>query len=414
MSLLASGLWSVLLGLFVNTAAQSFLYATLPSVGRGMGLLETQTGLILGGGALLGMLTAPAWGFLSEKWGRRPVLVLAISAIAISPLIFALMVGGMAATLPAVTVFVILIVARCIQAAFGSALIPVTQAYAADVTTRETRAAGMGFLGAMLSVGTIAGSVLVWLVGGVSPVLGFATIAAVAFTAFVLSLFFLSEPERHATIEKDGTRVPLQKIWPFLVITSLAFTAYSIVQPIIGLRMMDQFGMAEAAAIGFAGAAITAGGGAMFLSQALVTPRLKWPPVRLLVVGGTGAFAGLLALAVAPGEAFIVIAMAVLGLSLGLVVPGNLAAMSLATGMGAQGKVAGINTVALGLGLGFGPIIGTAVYRFDFAAPFWLAVAVAAGIIVIALLAARREEPATAADGRYAPDAAPIGSQPHP
>jgi hypothetical protein len=71
----------------------------------------------------------------------------------------------------------------------------------------------------------------------------------------------------------------------------------------------------------------------------------------MLVVGGTGAFAGLLALCVAPGLPFIIISMAALGASLGLVVPGNLAAMSLATGMGAQGKVAGINTVALGIGL---------------------------------------------------------------
>jgi len=391
MSILASGLWSVLLGLFVNTAAQSFLYATLPSVGRGVGLIETQTGLILGGGALLGMFTAPVWGFLSEKLGRRPVLIVAMSAVAFSPFVFAVMLAGAAATLPALTIFLILLGARCVQAAFGSALIPVTQAYAADITDSNTRAAGMGFLGAMLSIGTIAGALLVWLVGGISPVIGFATIAAAALLAFVLGLFFLPEPKRHTAIRKDDTTIPLRTIWPYLVITSLAFTAYSIVQPIIGLRMMDQFGLDEAAAVGFAGAAVTAGAGAMFLSQAFLTPRLKWPPLRMLVVGGTGAFAGLLALSVAPSQPFIVIAMAVLGTSLGLVVPGNLAAMSLATGMGAQGKVAGINTVALGIGLALGPIVGTALYRVSYVAPFWLAVGFAAGITVIAVIASRRD-----------------------
>jgi DHA1 family tetracycline resistance protein-like MFS transporter len=86
----------------------------------------------------------------------------------------------------------------------------------------------------------------------------------------------------------------------------------------------------------------------------------------------------------------ILVSMGVLGLSLGLVLPGNLAAMSLATGSGAQGKVAGINTLALGVGLVLGPIAGTAIYQaLGFTAPFWLAGAFALGIVVIAFAAAR-------------------------
>ena len=65
--------------------------------------------------------------------------------------------------------------------------------------------------------------------------------------------------------------------------------------------------------------------------------------------------------------------------------------MSLATGMGAQGKVAGINTVALGIGLALGPIVGTTLYRVSYVAPFWLAVGFAAGITVIAVIASRRD-----------------------
>jgi DHA1 family tetracycline resistance protein-like MFS transporter len=406
MAILASGLWAVLLGLFINTAAQAFLYATLPSVGRGMGLLDTQTGIILGGGALLGMLTAPLWGFMSERFGRRPVLVIAMSAVAISPLVLAVMLGGLAATLPVVAIFVILICARSVQAAFGSALIPVSQAYTADITSEETRTSGMGLVSAAISVGTVTGAVLVWIVGGLSPMIGFALIAASAATAFVLALFFLPEPKRHIVREKSEQRIPIGKIWPFFVITSLAMTANTIVQPTIGLRLMDQFGLPEAAAVGFAGAAITCTALAMFFSQAVLTPRLKWPPVRMLRVGGIGAVAGLLALVLADNLPMIIVSMAVLGLSLGLVLPGNLAAMSLATGSGAQGKVAGINTLALGVGLVLGPIAGTAIYQaLGFAAPFWLAAAFALCIVIIAFVAARGE-PA-------APEVLPDTPHPH-
>lgn len=387
MSLLKSGLWTVLLGLFANTAAQAYLYATLPAAGRGIGLLETQTGLILGGGAILGMLTAPGWGFLSERWGRRRVLVLAMSAIGISPLVLALMLGGIAATLPVMAVFAILLCARGVQAAFGSALIPVSQAYVADITPDDKRTTGMGILSATISIGTVTGAVLVWVVGGFSPTLGFALIAALAVTAFTIALLRLPEPKRHVAVERDASRIPFGKIWPFLLITAFAMTANSIVQPVIGLRLMDQFGFEQAAAIGFAGAAVTCSGLAMMVSQAFLTARLKWPPLTMLRVGGTGAVVGLVILSLADSQVMMIASMIVIGLSLGLVLPGNLAAMSLATGSGAQGKVAGVNTLALGIGLAAGPIAGTAIYKLDFTAPFWLAAALALCITLIALAA---------------------------
>lgn len=387
MSILKSGLWTVLLGLFVNTAAQSFLYATLPSVGRSMGLLETQTGIILGGGAILGMLTAPIWGFLSERLGRRPVLVLAISTVGISPLVLAFMLGGVAASLSATMVLIVILLARSVQAAFGSALIPVSQAYVADITPPERRTAGMGVLSATIGIGTVGGSALVWLVGGFSSAAGFAFIGISAFLAFGLALALLPEPRRHTMIERDANVIPFAKIWPFFTVTALAMTAYSIVQPVIGLRLMDQFNLPDTSAIGLAGAAVTCTAVAMVIAQAIVTPRLRWPPALMVQVGGLGAAAGLVVIALATDIVLILVAMTWLGLSLGLVLPGTLAAMSLSTGPGAQGKVAGANTVAFGIGLAAGPIAGTAIYGIGFTAPFWFAAMLALGVAGFALIA---------------------------
>jgi MFS family permease len=314
MKLLATGLWAVLLGLFVNTAAQAYLYATLPTAGRGIGLIETQTGLILGGGAILGMLTAPVWGFMSERFGRRRVLLIAMSAVGISPFVLAIMLGGSAAALPVAPIFAILLCARGVQAAFGSALIPVSQAYVADITPDATRTTGMGYLGATISIGTVAGAGLVWAIGGFSPVLGFALIAAAAVLSFVLGVILLPEPQRHLVAEKSGAAVPFGAVWPYFTITALAMTANSIVQPVIGLRMMDQFGLEQTAAIGFAGAAVTCSGLAMMISQAIITPRLNWPPVRMLRVGGLCAALGLALLALADNQALIIVSMAIMGL----------------------------------------------------------------------------------------------------
>jgi DHA1 family tetracycline resistance protein-like MFS transporter len=251
----------------------------------------------------------------------------------------------------------------------------------------------MGYLGATISIGTVAGAGLVWAIGGFSPVLGFALIAAAAVLSFLLGVILLPEPRRHLVAEKSGAAVPFGAVWPYFTITALAMTANSIVQPVIGLRMMDQFGLEQTGAIGFAGAAVTCSGLAMMISQAIITPRLNWPPVRMLRVGGLCAALGLALLALADNQALIIVSMAIMGLSLGLVLPGNLAAMSLATGTGAQGKVAGVNTLALGVGLATGPIVGTALYRMSYGAPFWLAGALALLIAVLAVVAAMLKAP---------------------
>nr|MBL8457156.1 MFS transporter [Zoogloeaceae bacterium] len=62
------------LALLCNAAGQSFLNVVLPPLGRRLGFSDLQTGLILSVSALLLMLTAAAWGYASERIGRRPVI----------------------------------------------------------------------------------------------------------------------------------------------------------------------------------------------------------------------------------------------------------------------------------------------------------------------------------------------------
>jgi hypothetical protein len=75
--------------------------------------------------------------------------------------------------------------------------------------------------------------------------------------------------------------------------------------------------------------------------------------------------------------------------------------MSLATGTRAQGKVAGINAVAMGLGLVIGPMAGTAIYKASPVIPYWTAVLILAVLTTVVVLATR-------------PKDAPAGGMPAP
>jgi DHA1 family tetracycline resistance protein-like MFS transporter len=183
--------------------------------------------------------------------------------------------------------------------------------------------------------------------------------------------------------------VPFATVWPFFVITVLGMTAYSLLQPITALRLMDQFSLDDAAAIGLAGAMLTATALAMLFSQSVLAVRLGWPPYRMLVVGSAAGLIGTVVLAFATATWMMVGAMVVVGASVGLLLPGNLAAMSLSTGVKAQGKVAGINAVAMGVGLLIGPMAGTAVYHVSPIAPYWIACLAVAALTAVVVFAAK-------------------------
>ena len=254
----ASAGWIVAAALVINTSAQAFVFAVLPTVGRGIGLSELQTGAILGLGALLGMLVGPFWGFASERFGRRPVLLATMAGVVAHPLLWALALGATASVLPLMATFAFLLGARCFQAGFGAGLIPTAQAYFADVTTPGKRTAGMGMMSGSISLGTVAGSALVWAVCGLRHDLRVRGPGdARRGDAVPRPHAPAGTPRGPKRSSATPTRFRSQTVWPYFVVTALGMTAYGMVQPITGLRLIDQFGLANAGAIGQAGAVLT-------------------------------------------------------------------------------------------------------------------------------------------------------------
>jgi DHA1 family tetracycline resistance protein-like MFS transporter len=130
-----------------------------------------------------------AWGWLSDQWGRKPALILALVGSTVS---FAWV--GLAESLW------MLFAARALGGVFGAS-IPVAQAYIADITPPEERARGMGMMGAAIGMGFVLGPAIGGLLAGPDPTspdfrTPFFVAAGVAFLGAVVGLVFLREPER--------------------------------------------------------------------------------------------------------------------------------------------------------------------------------------------------------------------------
>lgn len=361
---------AALSGVIIYTSANGFMTGGLGVAGRQLGLTDIEVGLILGLGALIGVVAAPAWGYASETWSRRNIMLWAVPMVAFGPAIMAVVTGQFMVLSIAVS-GILLGAARLIQAVFGAALIPVAQSYVADFTRPLQRVRGMGGLSAAISFGTLSGSVLLWLTGRMGVVSGFAAISVLGLFACLMVFVFLPNVAPRPVLPREETTLPLHKIWPYLAITLVGFTCYTTVPPIYALRLMDRFGMDGGTAAAQTGLVLTVGVLAVCLAQILIAVRDFKSPHVMLRGGSAGIFIGLAMLLFARGILMMCLSMTVIGFAVGFLAPAVLGAISLLGGRGAQGKIGGINMAARGLGSAIGPVLGTMLYQANHDAPIW-------------------------------------------
>ena len=136
--------------------------------------------------ALMQFLFAPFWGRLSDKVGRKPILIGSLVGDAVFYTLFGLSIHNIAGQFAA----------RILAGIFSSASLAVAQAYAADITPPHLRAMAMGYIGAAFGVGFILGPALGGMIGqlGLAWPLYFSALLALGNMVYIVRV--LPEPER--------------------------------------------------------------------------------------------------------------------------------------------------------------------------------------------------------------------------
>jgi MFS transporter, DHA1 family, tetracycline resistance protein len=179
-------LGTLFLTVFLDLLGFGLVIPFLPGVARDLGASDFVATLVASSFSAMQFLFIPLWGRLSDRVGRRPVLLWSITASIVGMLLL-----GFANSLP------LLFVAR-IWTGIATANIAVAQAYIADVTTPETRARGMGLIGIGFGLGFIFGPAIGGILGRY-PVMGregaLAAFVAAGLSALNLVLAFATLPE---------------------------------------------------------------------------------------------------------------------------------------------------------------------------------------------------------------------------
>jgi MFS family permease len=331
-------------------------------------------GLLQSSYAVAQFVCAPLWGRLSDRVGRRPVLLGTIAGTAL-----AMLATGLAPSL------VWLFAARILAGGFA-ANISVASAYIADVTAPEERTRFMGLLGASFGIGFVIGPAIGALLVPFGHAVPMFFTAGLAALNWVVAALQLSEPARHEAPARAAGRASMLRdpAVRAVVLANLAFSlAVTQLETFFAFLLEDRFGWgARRFAWILVGMAIVMGsiqgGGMKALSARFVERRLVVGGVLVLALG----FAGV---PVAPTIPLLLVALAFAAAGRAVAQPALLSLASQAARPEERGAVMGAFQSSASLARVFGPALGGVLYPLALPYPFWMASA----LLVLVALSAR-------------------------
>ncbi|MFT4768094.1 MAG: MFS family permease [Glaciecola sp.] len=371
--------------LMATGIGQSLVFAILAPLGREVDLAEVQITSIIALSALVFAVASPYWGRLSDKVGRKPVILIGLIGYTVGTLLFtSVFMAGLTGVLTGLSLYTVALVARCSQSVVMSATSPSTTAYAADSTSTAERTAAMAKLGTANSLGMILGPAVsgaLATLGLLAPLYFAGALAAAAAILVWRALPNIPAPQRHSHDRPRRMRFLDVRIRRFALTAIALFTGFSAIQQTLGFQLQDQLSLTGVETAQYTGAALMVSAVFTFIVQVTAMQRLKLPPHIFVRTGLASMAVGSLLIAGFANFTMLAFGMALLGTGLGLSMPAITAGASIAVSSQEQGGAAGVISACPAVGFVSGPIIGGLLYPLAHFGPALFSSLVFAGTI---------------------------------
>jgi DHA1 family tetracycline resistance protein-like MFS transporter len=364
---------------FLDLVGFGIILPLLPFYVNAMGGSAETVGIIFGFFSFTQLLATPILGRMSDRYGRRRVILVSLAGNALSMLAFALATKLL--LLP-------LLFASRIFAGATAGNLAACQAAISDVTTAEERAIGMGRIGAGINLGLIVGPLVGSALSGIGAWAPPLAAGALAILDFAGAFFFMpetlplrAEPLGRAPppVRRSGALIE----WPILAVLLIFFFAFlgvTNMQVALALLAHQRFDWGPRQ-VGWLFAIF---GTTSFIVQGILLGRLtRWlGEIRLVTIGSACSAGGMLLIAEGPGLIGLVGGVALFGVGFGATTPLLSSLASQAARQDIRGFVLGILQSSGGLARTVGPLLGGILFhRVAPGAPF-LGGVIAASICV--------------------------------
>jgi len=379
-----SSLFTIFLIVFIDLLGFGIVVPYLPSYAvEKFHATNFQVGLLMASFSFMQFIFAPIWGGISDRKGRRPILILSLTGASLSYWIL-----GVAHTLP------LLFFSRLLSGT-AAANISTAQAYVSDTTTPENRAKGMGMIGAAFGLGFIFGPAIGGALSHVSYSLPAYFGCGLSAIAMVMTILLLPESVQPAqtkaavnrqigprAILKAFTHPHLSLLFAIFFIFTFAFSCYETTFPLVSLKKFHynpgQIGL-WFAYVGLVTAAIQGG----------LIGRLakRYGERRLIILGLILTIVGIVFIPYSPSGKSLAVVLFSLGIGAGITSPSLSSFISLSAEATEQGSILGMSQSLSSLARILGPIWGgLGMQHGGFAFPY----ITCAGLLALALVSGFR------------------------
>ena len=369
--------WVLYATLQLEHVSAGIVLPILALYAQSMKASDLETGLLLGVYPLMNLAFAPILGRLSDRFGRRPVLLTTILGSCTSHL-----ACGLAPS------FTWLLVARMIGG-IADANTGAAQAYIADVTRNDSRAAGMGLIGVATGIGYVIGPAMASALSGVGARVPFFAAAVLSASSFTTALLLLGEPVRsEAKASKAASRAglvaTLRQPHVFCLIVVALLTASSVsgivgTLPLVLDRQLQLDQRHVAYVFAYWGALMVIAQGVLLR---VLAPRIR--EASLVISGRLASALAMIAFVWVDNMVTLLVVLFVVAIGNGISSPSLWSLISRSSAADTRGAVLGTAHSFAALGRSVGPLIATSALALGATAPI---VASGATMIIASLTA---------------------------
>jgi MFS family permease len=353
---------------FVNMLGYGIIIPILYAYSKKFGLTDFQNGLLFAVFSICQFISTPIIGRMSDKYGRRPMLLISIIGTALSFFVMAFAPN-----------YLFLFIARALDG-ITAGNIPVAFAVISDSTKPEDRPKAFGFIGAAFNFGFVFGPAVAAMTLGAGEAVPFMIAGLITVLAVVLTYFYLPETNKHMGEVKKGKLFDLPKLWhtlfdPNLGTTFVISLIYFLAFACAIIYGFQPFTLNELKITATQNAALFTIFGAvglvtqMFLVQIFTK---KFGMKKSFTTSILFTAMSFVLMAVSRSLPVFIVAMVVLSLMNSISQTLIPAILSQETDEKSQGSVMGLNASYQSIGMIFGPILGGIIATISISGTFWV------------------------------------------